>query len=105
MERFDEYTEAAQWAREIEGELEFCEFTGDEKVISRFSDGTSYVELWVRPERHEAHTANRSIPCEIKCYIVVLGKELSGNDNILHPDSLDEAEEVFEYQKRLLAEK
>lgn len=105
MRKFSEYTEAAEWAREIEAELEFCEFTGDEKVLRRFSNGTSYVELWARPERHHAHTANRSIPCEIKCYIVVLGKEGSTHDDILHPDSLDEAETEFEYQERLLVEK
>lgn len=105
MRKFDEYTEATEWAREIDAELEFCEFTGDEKVISRFSDGTSYVELWVRPERHEAHTANRSIPCEIKCHIVVLGKELSGTDDILQPDTFEEAEEAFEYHKQQLVEK
>lgn len=105
MRKFDEYTEAAEWAREIEAELEFCEYTGDEKRLSRFSDGTSYVELWARPERHHAHTERRSIPCEIKCYIVVLGQEGKGHDDILHPDSLEEAEESFEYQKRLLVEK
>lgn len=105
MRKFSEYTEAAEWSRDIEGELEFCEFTGDEKVLSRFSDGVSYVELWLRPERHEAHTANRVISCEIKCYIIVLGKESNGNDNILHPDSLGEAEAEFEYQKKLLVGK
>ena len=105
MRKFDEYTEAEEWAREIEAELEFCDFTGNEKVLSRFSDGTSYVELWLRSERHEAHTANRAIPCEIKCYIIVLGKESNGNDNILHPDSLEEAEAEFEYQKKILVGK
>lgn len=102
MEKFYEYTEAAEWAREHETELEFCEFTGDEKVLSRFSDGTSYVELVERPERYVAYIGKRHISCEVLCYIVVLGKEGSGNDDILHPDSLDEAETEFEYQKRLL---
>ena len=103
MERFNNWTEAYEWADENDRSLDSVwEYTGDERLVRQYEDAGSSVEMWERiaKSRAEGETARGGLLVTtvfVTEYIVVVCPR-GANENLIHCDDEADADEVFTYE-------
>jgi len=99
MKKFDEWSEAEEWARENNRSLEpIGTCTGDERTLQSFDNGTTLVELVQRVAEAVAIGERNEVMVNIKEYIVVTSRSDGyawDTDGLYHADDLQDAMDDF----------
>lgn len=99
MKKFDEWSEAEDWAKETNRSLEpIGTCTGDERTLQSFSNGTTKVELVSRYAEVLAVGERSEVLLNIKEYVVVTtDAHRYGDSDLYHADDFEDAVEHFAY--------
>lgn len=97
MKKFDEWSEAEDWAKETNRSLEpIGTCTGDERIVLSDKVGHTKVELFSRFAEVIAVGEHNEIYLNIKEYVVVTtDSHRYGDTDLYHADDLDDAMNEF----------
>lgn len=100
MRKFDEWSEAQDWAKETNRSLESIgTCTGDERTLRSWNNNTTQVELMSRIAEVMAVGERNEVYLNIKEYIVVTTEHhRHGDSDIYHADDRQEAMKHFDYE-------
>lgn len=101
MAKFNEWSEAEDWAREAGYSLEpIGTFTGEEKCLRSWTTGVTKIELFSRfAEVIAVNERNSQIFLKIKEYIVVTtDAHRYGDSDLYHADDWEDAMQHYEYE-------
>lgn len=101
MKTFDEWSEAEDWAGEVNRYLEpMGTYTGEERILRSWNNNTTQVQLWSRYASVLAiGERTHEVVCAIKEHIVVTSDyHPHGDYDIYHADDLEEAMKHFDYE-------
>jgi hypothetical protein len=101
---FSEWTEAQEWAKEVNRELVPTGCTDSERIVEQWSNDSSRVELWKQNNEYDAEGDRDSVFCLVTCFLVTvfIDKSDHGYKLIEVCDSREEASKVFEEWQRHL---
>lgn len=101
MKKFDEWSEAEDWAKETNRSLEpIGTCTGDERIVQSFENDTTKVELVQRIAEAVAIGDRNEVLVNIKEYIVVTFRSdgwVWDIEGLYHADDLQDAMNDFAY--------
>lgn len=104
MMKFDNWDEALEWAQETDRSLEpVGTYTGDEdeRMTAQYNHGDHAVEMWERVAEVSAIGDRNIVGIGVREYLVVV-RAVGTDYNLIHADSKDEAEEVFDREVNTL---
>ncbi len=101
---FSEWTEAQEWAKEVNRELVPTGCTDSERIVEKWENDSSRVELWKQNNEYDAEGDRDSLFCLVTCFLVsvLVDKSDEGYKVIEVCDSHEEASEAFEKWQRHL---
>lgn len=100
MKKFDEWSEAEDWAKETNRSLEpIGTCTGDEQCLRSWRTGVTKIELFSRYAEVLAVGERSEVLLNIKEYIVVTTPaHRYGDTDLYHADDWEDAMQHYEYE-------